>query len=319
MKVIIYNNQLKQKHMDQIKETAVKAGAKVCFIDSEDNVPEEFSDAEVMYGTGLKIIGRSKHIKWFCSPSAGIDFLLKPGVFANEDCIITNSAGSYGVSIAEHIIMVSLMMMRQMQVNYRKSIAGVWGERLPQKSLKDCRITVLGTGDIGSAFARRVKAFEPKSVVGLCRSGECSESSFDRIYRIDELNGVLRDTGLLVMCLPGTPETEGILSKERMELLPDDAYVVNVGRGSAIDEDALMECLESGKLAGAALDVFRNEPIPEGSPLWNTKNLLITPHVAGNLTIDHTLDTNVAMFCEDLIRYSEGKPLKHAVDKQLGY
>ena len=178
---------------------------------------------------------------------------------------------------------------------------------------------MLGTGDIGSAFARRVKAFEPKSVVGLCRSGECSERSFDRIYRIDELDGVLRETELLVMCLPGTPETEGILSKERMELLPDDAYVVNVGRGSAIDEDALMECLESGKLAGAALDVFRNEPIPEGSPLWNTKNLLITPHVAGNLTIDHTLDTNVAMFCEDLIRYSEGKTLEHAVDKQLGY
>ena len=319
MKVLIFNNHLKKKHIDMINETIENIGATVCYIDSEDNIPDEFKDAEVFYGFGLKTIGKSKDIKWFCAPSAGVDFLLKPGVFANEDCIITNSAGSYGVSIAEHIIMVSLMMMRQMPIIFQKSLAGEWGKPIPQKSLKDCKITVLGTGDIGSSFARRARAFEPKSLVGVCRNGKCSESSFDKIYRIDEIDKVLPETELLVMCLPGTSETEGILSKEKMALLPDGAYVVNIGRGSAIDEKALAENLESEKLAGAALDVFATEPLPKDSPLWNTKNLLITPHVAGNLTVEYTLDTNVTMFLEDLVNYAEGKPLKHAIDKSRGY
>ncbi len=226
MKVIVYNNALKSQHKNLIKETAEQVGADVCFIESEDSIPEEFEDAEIFYGPGLKTIGKSKHIKWFCAPSAGVDFLLKPGVFANEDCIITNSAGAYGVSIAEHIVMLSLMLMRQMHVFFRKSISCEWGKPLPQKSLKDCRITVLGTGDIGSSFARRAKAFEPKSIVGVCRSGKCSESSFDKIYRIDEFNEVLRETELLVMCLPGTTETEGVLSKERMDILPQGAYIL---------------------------------------------------------------------------------------------
>ena len=319
MKVIVYNNALKSQHKNLIKETAEQVGADVCFIESEDSIPEEFEDAEIFYGPGLKTIGKSRHIKWFCAPSAGVDFLLKPGVFANEECIITNSAGAYGVSIAEHIVMLSLMLMRQMHVFFRKSISCEWGKPLPQKSLKDCRITVLGTGDIGSSFARRAKAFEPKSIVGVCRSGKCSESSFDKIYRIDEFNEVLRETELLVMCLPGTTETEGVLSKERMDILPQGAYIVNVGRGSAIDESALIENLENEKLAGAALDVFANEPLPEESSLWTTKNLIITPHVAGNLTLDYTLDKNVEMFCENLVNYAEGRPLKHVVDKVRGY
>ena len=102
-------------------------------------------------------------------------------------------------------------------------------------------------------------------------------------------------------------------------MLPDDAYVVNVGRGSAVDEDALADALDADKLGGAALDVFRTEPLPEDSRLWKAKNLLITPHCAGNLTIDYTRDKNVALFCENLINYVEGKPLNHVVDKEKRY
>ena len=136
---------------------------------------------------------------------------------------------------------------------------------------------------------------------------------------MDELDSLLPDTDLLVMSLPDTPETRDILNRDRIALLPEGAYVVNVGRGSAVDEDALCESLNSGKLGGAALDVFRTEPLPSDSPIWNTKNLLITPHVAGNLTLDHTLNVNVDMFCENLVRFGKGLPLNNLIDRNKGY
>lgn len=208
--------------------------------------------------------------------------------------------------------------MRKLTLTFEESLRGEWGSPKPQKSLKDCRITALGTGDIGECFANRVRAFEPASLIGVNRSGK-NVDAFDRIVKIDALDEVLPDTDLLVMSLPDTAETRGILSRKRMELLPQGAYIVNVGRGSAIDEDALADLLESGYLAGAALDVFRTEPLPADSRLWKTKNLLITPHVAGNFTLDYTLDRDVALFLEDLVNYAEGRPLNNLVDRTREY
>ncbi len=319
MKVIVLGNSLKEKHKEMVRETALKAGAELCFADKESDIPDDFKDAEVIYGYGMETAKTSMDLKWLSVPSAGVDYLMGPGAFANKDCILTNSSGSYGVSIAEHIIAVSLMMMRKLTRFHRETINGVWGSPQPQKSLKDCRITALGTGDIGCCFAKRAKAFEPASLTGVCRSGKCDEKSFDRVLSIDRLDEVLPDTELLVMSLPGTPETKNVLSRERIELLPEGAFIVNVGRGSAIDEDALADSLDNGHLAGAALDVFHTEPLPGDSRLWKTENLLITPHVAGNLTVDHTLDTNVEMFCENLSNYAEGRPLNHVIDRTRGY
>ena len=146
-----------------------------------------------------------------------------------------------------------------------------------------------------------------------------NDPSYDAMYKIDSLDDVLPGTDLLVMSLPSTPETNNILNRDRIFAMPKGSYVVNVGRGNAIDEDALFDALESGHLAGAALDVFKTEPLPSDSRLWKTKNLLITPHIAGNLTLDYTLEKNVDMFLEDLNNFLNGMPLKYEVDRKKGY
>ena len=310
---------LEQKHLDQIQTVAASLNHEVFFYKAESEIPQSNFDADIIYGFAPSIVKSSKNLKWLCVPWAGVDSLMTPGYFANEDCLLTNAAGAYGVSIAEHMIAVSLVMMRRLDEFMAETRTGQWKMPRPQKSLKDCRITVLGTGDIGTTFAKRAKAFEPAGIVGVCRSGKSSESVYDKVLPVTELDSVLPQTDLLAMSLPATPETSGILSRERIALLPEGSYIVNVGRGSAIDEDALADALESGHIAGAALDVFQKEPLPEGHRLWKTKNLLITPHVAGNMTLAYTKDKNVQMFLEDLENFTKGAPLHYLVDRKLGY
>lgn len=310
---------LEQKHFNQIKEAAGQVGAQVFFYKNESEIPESNFDADIIYGFAPSIVKNSKNLKWLCVPWAGVDSLMAPDYFANEECLLTNSAGAYGVSIAEHMIAVSLVMLRRLDEFMAETKNGQWLSPRPQKSLKDCRITVLGTGDIGTTFANRARAFEPAAIVGVCRSGKNSSTVYDKVLPVSQLDSILPETDLLAMSLPATPETKGILSRKRQSLLPQGAYIVNVGRGSAIDEEALADNLESGHLAGAALDVFQTEPLPTGNRLWKTKNLLITPHVAGNMTLAYTKDKNVQMFIEDLKNFSEGKPLHYLVDRKLGY
>ena len=121
------------------------------------------------------------------------------------------------------------------------------------------------------------------------------------------------------MSLPSVSDTVNILDAARMALLPEGAYVVNVGRGTAIDQDALIAALDSGHLAGAALDVVVPEPLPADHPLRKAKNLLLTPHVAGNMTLGYTCERNVQLFCENLENYAAGRPMHHLVDRRKGY
>lgn len=319
MKILVINNLLEEKHIALIKAAAKEVKASVSFYKTEQEIPQSDYDADIIYGFAPSIVKSSKSLKWLCVPWAGVDSIMVPDYFANEDCLLTNSAGAYGVSIAEHMIAVSLMMMRRLTEFFEETRNGKWLTPRSQKSLKDCRITVLGTGDIGTTFAKRAKAFEPAQIIGVCRSGKSSESVYDKVLPVTELDAVLPETDLLAMSLPATPETKNILSRQRITLMPAGSYIVNVGRGSAIDEDALADALESGHLAGAALDVFQTEPLPENHRLWHTKNLLITPHVAGNLTLPYTKDKNVSMFIEDLHNFVAGKPMHYLVDKKLGY
>ena len=319
MKILVINNQLEQKQLELIKTAADEVNATVHFYTSDADIPESDFDADIIYGFAPSIVKTSRTLKWLCVPWAGVDSIMAPDYFANTDCLLTNSAGAYGVSIAEHMIAVSLVMMRRLNEFMEETSNGHWLKPRPQKSLKDCRITVLGTGDIGTTFAKRAAAFEPAAIVGVCRSGKSSEAVYEKVLPVSQLDTILPKTDLLAMSLPATPETKGILSRERMALLPEGAYIVNVGRGSAIDEDALADNLENGHIAGAALDVFQTEPLPSDSRLWHTKNLLITPHVAGNMTLPYTRTKNVEMFIEDLHNFVEGRPLRYLVDRKLGY
>ena len=308
-----------ESHRSRINDAAKELGFTVDYYATPEAMLPTIEDYEVIYGhPAPEIVRKAKNLKWMCSDFAGIEKYLPAEVWPNENCILSNSSGAYGPTISEHIIMVLLMLLRRMPEYQADLHDRKWSFYAPIRSITGSHFVLLGTGDIGSNTARRLKALGA-TVTGVCRSGKSSESAFDAVLPLSELDRVLPSADALVMSLPATQETIGILTRERIAMLPRHAYLVNVGRGSAVDQDALVEALRSRSIAGAALDVMVPEPLPTDHPLWDCPNTIITPHVSGNLSLGLTCDLDIAMFLADLRRYSEGQPLKNFVDRTVGY
>ena len=319
--ICIYQEFLTDAHKSQIQKTAEELGFAPHFftLDQFEEAKACVQDCEILYAHSPELLRAAPAaLKWYCCSFAGVDPYCKdPSIFANPDCVLTNS-NVYGVTIAEHVVMVTLMLLRRMP-EYEEIVRNrSWSNQLPIRSIRDNEFTILGTGNIGVNVAERVRGMGAAKIIGLSRSGK-PHPAFDEVHPIADLDKVLPGTKILVMALPGTAETIHILNRQRIALLPKDACVINVGRGTAIEQEPLVEALNAGRIAGAALDVMDPEPLPESHPLWSARNLILTPHVSGNMTLGYTCDTNVKMFCEDLRNYAAGRPLNGFVDRVKGY
>lgn len=308
------------EHLEMIQKTAAECGYSVDIYPDGHLPADKAAEYEVVYGCcPAQELKAAANLKWFCSSFAGVDIYMDESIYPHPGVLLTNSSGAYGITIAEHIIMVTLMLLRRMPEFEKVVRERGWLRSLPMRSICGSDITILGTGDIGNNFARRAKALGARTVRGVRRTRKAGDPAYDEMYTFAELDSVLPKTEILVMALPSTQETLHILNRQRLALLPEGAYVVNVGRGTAVDQEALMDALNSGHLAGAALDVVVPEPLPKDHPLWDTKNLLLTPHISGNMSLGITCDLDVELFCEDLKNFAAGKKLERFVDRSLGY
>ena len=319
--ICIYQEFLTKAHRAQIQAACQETGFTPHFftLDQFEEAKACLQHCEVLYAHSAELLREAPAgLQWYCCSFAGVDLYCNhPEFFANPGCLLTNS-NVYGVTIAEHVVMVTLMLLRRMP-EYMEIVRNHgWSNQLSIRSIRDNEFTILGTGDIGRHVAERMRGMGAAKIVGLSRSGR-PHPAFDQVYPISELDAVLPQAKILVMALPSTPETIHILNRERIALLPSDAYVINVGRGTALDQAALAEAQNAGKLAGAALDVMDPEPLPKDAPLWDARNLILTPHVSGNMTLGYTCDRNVDLFCADLKNYAAGRPLAGLVDRSRGY
>ena len=302
----------------RIRSVAEQAGFSVRFLDAVPEDGAELREAEVILGSDPALSRQAPRLRWLCTSFAGVNQFMSPDAFANPDALLTNSSGAYGVTIAEHLIMVTLMALRR-QIEYNRIVANrQWIRRLPMRSIHGSRVLLLGTGDIGQEAAKRLRAFEPAEIIGVNRGGRNPHQLFDRVFPVDQLDQLLPDADLVMISLPGTPETHHLLGPRQLKLLPDHALLVNVGRGPVIDGQALEAELRAGRLM-AALDVFEEEPLPPDHSLWSCPRLIITPHVAGDTSLPYTLERIVTLFLEDFQRYVAGLPLLRLVDRTRGY
>ena len=310
-----------ENHKFRLEAAAKATGCTISYYPDNDSAAPHMGNTHIIFGPSdgrsPDLVKASPNLQWFASYYAGVDPLIRTQVLA-EDTILTNGSGAYGVTIAEHMIMVTLMMLRRYPEYYEFVRTKQFRSDLMIGSLYDATIVICGTGDIGSNFARRLRAFCPARIIGVNRSGKCP-ADFDEVVKIGDIESVLPRADVLALTLPGTAETNNLISAERIAMLKQGSFIVNVGRGNCIDQDAVIQALHDGHLAGAALDVFREEPIPADDPAWNTPGLLVTPHCSGKMTMAFTRDTLVDTFCENLKRFYNGQPMLHVVDKTLGY
>lgn len=274
---------------------------------------EPAAECEIVLGAPSLIrtaLGSLPNLKWAQATWAGVEPLLDPAL--RRDYILTNARGVFGYLMSEYVVGYLLAHERkifqraQAQKNqeWDKTITGV---------LRGKTIGLLGVGSIGAEVARTAKFFGMK-VRGYTRESELSEH-VDRYYHGNGLLEFANGLDYLVSILPNTGETQSIVNAELLSALPPHAVFINVGRGSAVDEHALIEALEQDKIAGAVLDVFEEEPLPKEHPFWTTKNLLMTFHTSAP-----SFPADIAkIFIENYRLYIEGKPLKHQVDFERGY
>lgn len=319
----IYADYLLPAHRAQIEST-VRAHTneyQIRYFSTAQEMENGISDCEILYGYyPAAVLKRAECLRWFATASAGVDPFLEDAVYAHPDqVLLTNSAGSYGTTISEHMLMVMLMLLRRMPEYTALTQNREWRNIGAVRSIWGSRITIIGMGDIGTNLARRVKALGAAHVCGVRRTKKPSDPAYDQVLTLAELPEAVKDADIVALCLPATKETNGVFSKEIIDGLSPKTFVVNVGRGSAIDQPALVAALNEGRIAGAALDVMTPEPLPIDDPLYDAANVILTPHISGNMSLGHTCDLNVDMFCRNLKRYFTGEPLHHLVDRSVGY
>jgi phosphoglycerate dehydrogenase-like enzyme len=284
---------------------------------------EELPDTDIFIGYSLRPqqLQDAKRLKWIHSTAAGVAQLMYPEL-RDSGVVVTNPRGIFSAPMAEHAIGLMLALARNLPDSVRQQDRAQWAQQalwdLPQHltELNGRLLLIIGFGSIGKEVARRARAFDMR-VWGVRRSAKEDSPLADKILPVAELAAALPQADFVVIAAPETAETRHLIGAEEIALMKTGARLVNVARGSLLDEAALLRALEGGKLAGAALDVVASEPLPPESPLWKAPNLLITPHTSA--ISDRLWERETSLLMEQLERWFDGRELLNRVDFSRGY
>ncbi len=302
-----------------------------------DIPPGTWKDVDVLYTWHiLPEPGQAPNLKWVQFNSAGVDSRLTHPIFEQQALRVTTMSGIITGQIAEYVLMAILAFGQKLPNLLRNQQAHHWPESNEKLrdfmpiELRQSTVGIVGYGSIGRQVARLLRPFgatilaAKKDVIHPEDDGYTKEGMgdphgefFHRLYPIEALHSLLKESDFVVMALPLTDETHHILNEQAFEVTKDTAYVINVGRGGLIDEQALIQALITQQIAGAALDVFETEPLEKESPLWDMENVIISPHVSG--ISPHLPEETLDLFIENLNRYLADLPLYNLVDIDEGY
>jgi phosphoglycerate dehydrogenase-like enzyme len=312
---------------------AAAPGARIITLSREGLTDEPIDDVEVLLRGWLssdafdRLLARAPRLNYVHSASAGVERALTPAA-RERGIVITNARGVFSRPIAEYVLMMILAISRRLPGLLELQRERTW-QPLEGVELRDVTVGIVGLGSIGravgalaTAFGCRVVAVRRRSEAGAAGSADSEERSFgeimlDRVGGPESLPELLGESDFVVLAAPLTAETEDMIDAGALDAMKSTAWLINVARGRLIDERALLEALRDGRIGGAVLDTFREEPLPPTSPFYDLSNIIVTPHTSWSSA--RVLDRSVELFCDNLRRYAAGEPLLNVVDPAAGY
>jgi phosphoglycerate dehydrogenase-like enzyme len=308
---------LSDEQIAQVKQAA--PGMDLLLTRDKEKIEAALDDIVIATGwISRELIPRAPKLRWFQQWSAGTEWLLDMPPVREHPFKLTNASGVHAINIGEHIFAFLLAFARGFPAAARIQQSGTWKkvEQAQLFELEGKTMLLVGVGAIGLRTAQLAQAFGMR-VIGVRRNPEKKAAAIDRMVGPDDLPAVLPEADFVVITVPLTEETRQMIAEAELKAMKPSAYLVNIGRGKTVDEAALVEALEAGRLAGAGLDVFAEEPLPEDSPLWKMQNVIITCHYSGVTPMYNRRAFGI--FLDNLKRFQAGEPLRNLVNKELGY
>lgn len=278
------------------------------------------AEADVIFGFGVMLpkdlLSRAPKLKWLQLMSAGADRLRDTEIWQSK-VIITGVSGMHAVPIGEFVLGFMLMLAKGIHLCFQMKQNRQW-QRYTPHLLRNKTVGIVGLGHIGSEVARLSKSFGMK-VMATRRSVKKAgkTKNVDLVLPQAQMKEILGKSDYIVLCVPLTPETRHIIGEAELRSMKESAYIINIGRGDLIDEEVLIRALDERRIAGAALDVIAIEPLPKDSRLWDMDNVILSPHVSGNM--ENYMDQATELFCDNVHRYLGGKKLHNVIDRKKGY
>ena len=301
----------------ELEAAGKKIGEKIFSFDDREEAVKLLPEAEILLVFGkisLEKLEFCRKLKWLFSYSAGVE-KLPFNELKEMNVIVTNTRGIHGPQMAEQTLGLMISFSRKLHAALRNQLKKKWDQSLPVDELAGKTLCVIGAGSIGSEIARKARAFG-MTAIGLKRKLECIED-FDDIRSMKDLHSTLSEADYVVLITPLTDETHHLMEKKEFQSMKPTGIFINMSRGDTVDESALIEALRQGTIAGAGLDVFHEEPLPENSPFWEMENVVLTPHNSG--ITPHYARRAMKVFTEEYLLYRQGKPLRNLVDLNRKY
>lgn len=309
---------VEQRHKDYLEN--IGADCEFHYTKPKTVTQEEVNDAQIIIGNvSTDMVSQAEKLEWIQLNSAGSDNYCKPGIL-KPGTLLTNATGAYGLAISEYMVGVSFMMQNRLAQYYQNQLNHLWRDEGKVTSIYGSTTLVVGLGDIGGEYAKRMKALGSYTI-GVRRTPGEKPEYLDELYTTDKLDELLPRADFVALVLPNTPQTRGLMDERRLRLMKEKAFLINVGRGTAIDTDALNRVLRDGWLGGCAVDVTDPEPLPADHPLWDAPRMIITPHIAGQYHLQETFERIVGIAGENLGKYLAGdvEAMRNLVDFETGY
>lgn len=327
----ILSARYRSKDLERIRAAA--PGARIVTLSQEGLTDEPVDDVEVLLRGWLsseafdRLLTRAPRLNYVHSASAGVERALTPAA-RDRGIVITNARGVFSRPIAEYVLMMILAVSRRLPGLLELQRERTW-QPLEGVELRDVTVGIVGLGSIGravgalaTAFGCRVVAVRRRSDGGPASLADDETRSFgevmlDRVGGPESMAELLAESDFVVLAAPLTPETEDMIDGPALAAMKPSAWLINIARGRLVDERALLEALREGRIGGAVLDTFREEPLPPSSPFYDLENVILTPHTSWSS--GRVLDRSVELFCDNLRRYAAGEPLLNVVDPAAGY